>query len=374
MQGSVVNMPTASARKAALLGPCRLSKLQTPFSSRNSAFSGTSVLPPSPQFRHVVPTAAANQRTPSLVVSASAAESKGTVAITGATGLIGTRLVEALRAQGYAVKVLTRNPASARSRLRQTGLEFFGPSQWAAAIKDTTAVVNLAGEPIATRWTTELKAEIKRSRVRTTTALADAINALPENERPGVLISSSAVGFYGANDNSTFNESSGPGNDYLSEVCKEWEAAANKAQTRVVILRTGIVLSRDGGALSKMIPVFQIFAGGPLGSGRQWCSWIHRDDVVGMILAAMNDTKWTGIYNATAPNPVRMGELCSELGAVMGRPSFFPVPDFALKTLLGEGARVVLDGQRVVPARAQEVGYAFKYSKVQDALRNALKQ
>jgi uncharacterized protein (TIGR01777 family) len=368
-------MPTASASQGALLTPCSLNAQQTPFSSKNSVFTGKSVLPSLPHSRHVAPTVAATKRTSAVTITAAAADSKGSVAITGATGLIGTRLVEALRSQGYSVKVLTRNPASARSKLRQTsGVEFFGLSQWAAAIKGTSAVVNLAGEPIATRWTPELKTEIKQSRVRTTTALADAINALPESERPGVLISSSAVGFYGANDNSTFNESSGPGNDYLSEVCKEWEAAANKAQTRVVILRTGIVLSREGGALSKMIPVFQIFAGGPLGSGRQWCSWIHRDDVVGMILAAMSDSKWTGIYNATAPNPVTMGELCSELGAVMGRPSFFPVPDFALKTLLGEGARVVLDGQRVVPARAQEVGYAFKYTKVQDALRNALKQ
>jgi uncharacterized protein (TIGR01777 family) len=368
-------MPMASAIQGATLTPCRLHVRQAPCSSKTSAFSGTSILSPMPHSRHVASAVAANKRSPVVTVAASAGASKGTIAITGATGLIGTRLVEALRSQGYAVRVLTRNPASARSKLRQTsGLEFFGPSQWAAAIKGTAAVVNLAGEPIATRWTPELKAEIKQSRIRTTTALADAINALPENERPGVLISSSAVGFYGASDNSTFNESSGPGTDYLSQVCKEWEAAANKAQTRVVILRTGIVLARDGGALSKMIPVFQIFAGGPLGSGRQWCSWIHRDDVVGMILSAMTDSKWTGIYNATAPNPVRMGELCSELGAVMGRPSFFPVPDFALKTLLGEGARVVLDGQRVVPARAQEAGYAFKYTKVQDALRNALKQ
>jgi len=376
MQGSILNKtPTTSASQAALLTPCRLNRQLAPFSSKKSAFAGTSILPTLLQSRHVAPTIAANKRSPAVTASASAADSKGAIAITGATGLIGTRLVEALRSQGYAVRVLTRNPASARSKLRQVpGLEFFGSSQWTAAIKGTIAVVNLAGEPIATRWTPELKAEIKQSRVRVTTALADAINALPENERPGVLISSSAVGYYGANDTSTFNESSGPGSDYLSEVCKEWEAAANKAQTRVVILRTGIVLSRDGGALSKMIPVFQIFAGGPLGSGRQWCSWIHRDDIVGMILAAMNDTKWSGVYNATAPNPVRMGELCSELGAVMGRPSFFPVPDFALKTLLGEGARVVLDGQRVVPARAQEVGFAFKYTKVQDALRNVLNQ
>lgn len=365
-------MPTTAGNQAALLAPSARTSQSIPFSSKRSAFSGSSVQLPFTNLRHV-DTAAVRSRSPCVTVSAAAAGPKGTIAITGATGLIGTRLVEVLGSQGYAVRVLTRNVAAARSKLRGPGLEFFPQSQWAAAIRGATAVINLAGEPIATRWTPQLKEEIKRSRVRTTTALADAINSLPESDRPKVLISSSAVGYYGANDYTTFNESSDSGSDYLAEVCREWEAAAGKAQTRVVILRTGIVLAREGGALSKMIPVFQIFAGGPLGSGRQWCSWIHRDDVIGMILSALQDSKWSGIYNATAPNPVRMGELCSELGSVMGRPSFFPVPDFALKTLLGEGARVVLDGQRVLPSRAQDVGYNFKYTQVKDALRNVLK-
>lgn len=292
------------------------------------------------------------------------------MAVTGATGLVGTRLVQALKAEGYTVKVLTRNPAKARSALPYAGLEFFGPAQWASAIRGAYAVVNLAGEPIATRWTPELKAEIKRSRVGVTTSVVDAINALPEGDRPKVLVSSSAVGYYGSSDSATFNEASASGSDYLAEVCREWEATAGRAQTRTVILRTGIVLAREGGALAKMVPVFSLFAGGPLGSGRQWCSWIHRDDVVGMILSAIADGAWSGTYNATAPNPVRMGELCSALGEVMGRPSFFPVPDFALKTLLGEGAQVVLEGQRVVPARAQDAGYKFRYSGVREALKS----
>jgi uncharacterized protein len=130
---------------------------------------------------------------------------------------------------------------------------------------------------------------------------------------------------------------------------------------------------QEGGALSKMIPVFQIFAGGPLGSGRQWCSWIHLDDLVGMALAAVKDPKWEGVYNATAPSPVRMSELCGALGQAMGRPSFFPVPDFALKALLGEGAQVVLEGQRVLPARAQDAGYQFQYPQVNQAVRSVLK-
>ncbi|KAI7841523.1 hypothetical protein COHA_004695 [Chlorella ohadii] len=244
------------------------------------------------------------------------------------------------------------------------------------ACHDPPSSLPLTGEPIATRWTPDIKAEVKRSRVATTRQLAAAINACPAEQRPKVLVNASAVGYYGSSEHlqsTTFSESSAPGRDYLAEVCREWEAAAEEAQTRVVILRTGIVLAKEGGALGRMIPVFSIFAGGPLGSGRQWCSWIHRDDVVGMILEGIRNPAWQGVYNATAPNPVRMGELCSALGSVMGRPSLVPVPDFALRTLLGEGASVVLEGQRVVPTRAQDAGFKFKYTQVTDALRNVLR-
>ena len=306
------------------------------------------------------------------VITASATGKDKTIAVAGGTGLIGSRLVELLIVEGYSLKILTRNPAKAKSMLKYPGLEFASPAQWKSAIRGCKAVVNLAGEPIATRWTSELKEEIKRSRVVVTKRIVDAINAIPEDERPEVLVNASAVGFYGTSESATFNESSPSGNDYLAEVCREWEAEASRAQCRVVMLRTGIVLAREGGALAKMVPVFSMFAGGPLGSGKQWFSWIHRDDVVGMIMAAVEDGSWTGVYNATAPNPVRMGELCSALGEVMGRPSFVPVPDFALKTLLGEGAQVVLEGQRVLPNKAQQGGYTFKFSEVHEALRNLL--
>jgi hypothetical protein len=342
------------------------------FKSTSSAFAGSSASLAAGPAARAAAAAAAARRTPATAVVAAAGGAKGVVAVSGATGLIGEKLVQDLRAQGYAVRVLTRNPAAAKAKLPQPGLEFFGPAQWGAAVRGTAAVVNLAGEPIATRWTPELKAEIKRSRVTVTNALVSAINALPEAERPRVLVSSSAVGYYGNSDTQTFNEASANGSDYLAEVCRDWEAAAARAATRVVVLRTGIVLARGGGALAKMIPVFTIFAGGPLGSGRQWCSWIHRDDVVGMAVAAIGDERWAGTYNAVAPNPVRMGELCSALGSAMGRPSFFPVPDFALQALLGEGAQVVLQGQRVVPARAQAEGFAFKYASVEGALKNIL--
>jgi len=304
--------------------------------------------------------------------SAGGAEDNKLVAVAGATGLIGSRLVQMLVEQGYSVRVLTRNPASAKSKLNVPGVQYAAPTQWKAAIRGTKAVINLAGEPIATRWSPELKEEIKRSRVSTTRRVVEAINALGEDEKPEVLVNASAVGFYGTSETATFNESSSSGNDYLAEVCREWEGAAMKADCRVVILRTGIVLAKEGGALAKMVPVFSMFAGGPLGSGKQWFSWIHRDDVAGMIINAVEDSTWEGVFNATAPKPVRMGELCSALGEVMGRPSFVPVPDFALKTLLGEGAQVVLEGQRVLPNKAQQSGYQFQYTEVHDALKNII--
>ena len=302
-----------------------------------------------------------------------------TVAVAGATGLIGTRLVEMFIQQGYKVNVLTRNPASAKAKLETVPganartLAIAGPTQWKSAMRGCRAVINMAGEPIATRWSSDLKEEIKRSRVSTTKRIVEAVNSLGPGERPEVLVNASAVGFYGTSETATFNEESSSGDDYLAEVCREWEAAAMGADCRVVVLRTGIVLAKEGGALAKMVPVFQMFAGGPLGSGKQWFSWIHRDDVVGMILQGVEDPTWSGVYNGVAPNPVRMGELCSALGDVMQRPSFVPVPDFALQTLLGEGAKVVLEGQRVLPTRAKSGGYQFKFDKVGSALENIIK-
>jgi uncharacterized protein len=217
----------------------RLSSRSSLYSGSRAQFAPKIALTSTPATKTTLPTCAA----------AATPGAKGTIAVTGASGLVGVRLVQELAARGYAVRVLTRNPSAARNKLRLPGVEFFVPSQWPNAIRGARAVVNLAGEPIATRWTPELKAEIKRSRVQTTSALANAINALPEAERPEVLVSSSAVGYYGASDTATFNESSASGGDYLAEVCREWEAAAGKAQTRVVVLRTGIVLAKDGGAL-----------------------------------------------------------------------------------------------------------------------------
>ncbi|KAG2487483.1 hypothetical protein HYH03_013904 [Edaphochlamys debaryana] len=316
---------------------------------------------------------AARSRRGVAPVVCQAAGEKMTVAITGATGLVGSRLVAKLAAAGHKVRVLTRNPASARSKLSYPGLEFFGPADWARGVEGATGVVNLAGEPIATRWTEDLKRSIKASRVGATTAVVDAIKAAPADRRPKVLVSASAVGYYGISQTATYSEDSPSGRDYLAEVCRAWETAAQgvtSAGVRLCVLRIGIVLAPEGGALGKMLPVFQIFAGGPLGSGKQWMSWIHRDDLVDLIMQSLSNPAYEGVFNATAPKPVRMSDLCSALGNILGRPSWLPVPEFALMTLLGEGASVVLEGQRVMPTRTQAAGYRFKYSDIGDALRN----
>lgn len=226
------------------------------------------------------------------------------------------------------------------------------------------------------RWTPETKRAILSSRVGATTRVVDALRACTPEERPSVLVSASAVGFYGTSTSLRFDESSASGSDYLSAVCREWEAAAAGASalgTRLVILRMGIVLDKGGGALASVAPAFQIFAGGPLGDGRQWFSWVHRDDAVGIICRALEDTQLSGAYNVTAPRPVRMGEFCQSLGSAMGRPAWLPVPEFAVQALLGEGAKVVLEGQQVVPTRTLATGYRYKHQDLAPALRDIIR-
>ena len=189
-----------------------------------------------------------------------------------------------------------------------------------------------------------------------------------------MLVNSSAIGFYGTSETATFDETSAAGNDFLAEVCQAWEAAAQQVTetgTRLVILRTGIVLG-TGGAIAKMLMPFRFFAGGPLGNGRQWFSWVHRDDLVRLILKALTDPDMAGVFNATSPNPVRMGELCQALGEVMGRPSWLPVPDFALELLMGDAAKVVLEGQQVLPKRTESSGFEYQYPTVKQALTEVI--
>ncbi|MGA7937488.1 MAG: TIGR01777 family oxidoreductase [Kovacikia sp.] len=302
------------------------------------------------------------------------------VVITGATGFVGSRLVERLQAEGHHPIVLTRNFAHAervfpKSAFPNLEIVVYTPTEsgeWQQAIAGCDGVVNLAGEPISERWTPDHKQKILASRKLGTQKIVAAIGqATP---RPSVLVNASAIGYYGTSETATFDETSPPGDDFLAKVCQEWEAEAQKVKdfgVRLVILRSGIVLGM-GGALAKMIPPFKLFAGGPIGTGRQWFSWIHREDLVNLILQALTQPTLEGCFNGTAPNPVRMAEFCTTMGEVLHRPSWLPVPGFALEALLGDGAKVVLEGQQVLPKRTQLIGFQYQYPTVKQALEEVL--
>ena len=303
------------------------------------------------------------------------------VAIAGATGFVGSRLVEKLQAAGHQAVVLSRDaararrvfPASAYPNLEVVAYTPAESGDWQNSIAGTGGVVNLAGVPIAEeRWTAARQQAIMDSRKLTTAKLVEAIaNA---NPKPSVLVSASAIGYYGTSETAEFDENSPAGDDFLAAVCKDWESAAQpvkNAGTRLAILRFGIVLGM-GGALAKMLPPFKLFAGGPIGTGKQWFSWVHRDDVVNLILYALENPQVEGVLNATAPNPVRMSELCETLGAVLQRPSWLPVPAFALELLLGDGAKVVLEGQKVLPKQTLATGFQYQYPNLKLALEEIL--
>lgn len=302
------------------------------------------------------------------------------IAITGATGFVGTGLVSKLNNENYSLIILTRNlqkaqrlfPQSAFPNVEIISYQATQSGEWQQSISGCDAVINLAGEAIAERWTSEHKKAILESRKLGTQKIVEAISQA--EHKPKVLINSSAIGYYGSSETETFSENSVSGKDFLAQVCQNWETEAEKVKdynVRLVILRFGIVLG-NGGALAKIIPPFQLFAGGPIGSGRQWFSWIDRDDLINLIIFALNQTNMAGIFNATAPNPVRMNELCQTLGNVLKRPSWLPVPDFALELLLGEAAQVVLEGQQVLPQATQSIGFDFQYPQLKNSLKKIL--
>lgn len=302
------------------------------------------------------------------------------IAITGATGFVGSRLVERLNQGEHQILVFTRNPDKAKkvfpsSAFPKVEIVQYSPKQsgdWQKAIDGCDAVINLAGEPISERWTPQHKQEILESRKIGTQKIVEAIKQA--EVKPQVLISGSAIGYYGTSETASFDENSSPGNDFLAEVCKAWEAEAQKVQeagVRLVIVRVGIVLG-NGGALGKMIGPFKMFAGGPIGTGRQWFSWIHREDLVNLIITALDKANMAGVYNATAPNPVRMAQFCQILGEVMNRPSWLPVPEFVLELLLGDGAKVVLEGQQVLPKQTQQLGFQYQYPELRSALKEVI--
>lgn len=299
------------------------------------------------------------------------------VTITGATGLIGPKLVRELIARGDEVTVLSRSPGKARETLAGAeAVAWEDPTSApapAAALDGRDAVVHLAGEPVAQRWSDEAKTAIHDSREAGTRNLVAGMRAAAAP--PEVLVSSSAVGFYGKHGDERVPESTGPGDDFLARVCVAWEREATAAEgdgVRVVLVRTGIVLSPDGGALQTMLPFFKAGVGGPVAGGGQYMPWIALDDLVGIYLRALDDASWSGPVNGSAPEPVTNKAFSKTLGKVLRRPAFAPVPRLAIKTLYGEMSEIVAEGQRAVPERTQSLGYAFRHTDLEAALRSAL--
>jgi len=272
------------------------------------------------------------------------------VVVAGASGLIGTHLLEAIRARGDEAIALPR----------------FGTAPW--SVEGADAVVNLAGASVAgKRWTPAWKAEIEESRVRSTRAVVEAIARAAR--KPKVLVNASAVGYYGGRDDELLEESASPGADFLANVVRQWEAEAQRASVRSVQVRTGIVLSKRGGAMEKMLPPFKAFVGGPIGSGKQWFPWIHIADEVGAILWCL-DRELTGPVNLVAPGIVTMKDFAKALGRALHRPAWAPVPAAPLKLLLGEFAGSLLEGQRAVPKKLLDSGFRFRFPDLDPALRD----
>jgi uncharacterized protein len=308
------------------------------------------------------------------------------VTVTGATGLIGPALVAALRARGNEVTVLSRDPARALARLdcaggaevQALGWDLMSEPAPVQALAGRDAVVHLAGENVAQRWTAKAREAIRETRVRGTRHLLEGLleaGNVGAKRRPGTLVSASAIGYYGQRGEEPLDEDAPAGADFLARVCADWELEAERASElgmRVVEVRTGVVLDSDGGALAKMLPPFRLGVGGPVAGGRQYMSWIHRDDLVGIILAAIDDERWRGPVNATAPEPVSNRDFSRVLGRALGRPSLVPVPGTALRLLYGEMADIVTTGARVVPAKPLVLGYEFRHPQLAEALTSTL--
>jgi len=300
------------------------------------------------------------------------------ILLCGGTGLIGRKLLESLTERNDHIILLSRNPDRMKHfekgnvRLERWDAQTQGA--WSAQINGADAVINLTGESIAAkRWTPRQKQKIVESRVHSARALAEAV--AQTEKKPKVFINASAVGYYGNVGSGNVTETHPKGAGFLADTCAQWEQAAGLADrpgVRVVLARIGVVLAQEGGALSKILPPFKMFAGGPLGSGRQGFSWVHIEDVAGALRFILENSSLSGPVNLTAPNPVSMKEFCSTLGQVLRRPSWAPVPAFALKLLLGEMAGMLLEGQRVLPKKLLDAGYSFKHPDLEEALTSIL--
>ena len=297
------------------------------------------------------------------------------IVLTGGTGLIGAHLVRSLGSQGHELRLLTRDPARAPSGVQAVAWQpLEGPAP-AAALSGVDAVVHLAGEPIAAgRWTAARRERIEASRW---TGSANLVRGLAAAEpRPRVLLAGSAVGYYGDRGDESLAEDAAPGAGFLAAVAERWEresAAAEKLGVRVVYLRTGVVLAREGGALPRMAAPFRAGAGGRLGNGRQWMPWVHIDDVVGLIELALSDASLRGPLNLVAPGAATNAELTRALGRALRRPAFMIVPALALKLMFGGMGETLLASQRVIPAAAGQAGYRFRYPSLDEALADLLR-
>ncbi len=304
------------------------------------------------------------------------------VFVTGGTGLIGSRLVKRLLERGEEVRLLTRRPDAVREKFAGCALIAGDPmiaGPWMDSLAECDAVINLAGENIfGKRWNDDYKRLLIDSRVKTTDNVVAALTRKPHTDAGAakVLVNATAVGYYGPHGDEEIGEDAPPGNDFLSQICVAWEKSARAAESagvRLTLVRIGVVLDKEGGALKPFLTPFKLGAGGPQGSGRQWLPWIHHADTVGILLLALDRAEARGPINAAAPNPVTNKQFAKALGRAMHRPAFMPLPGFALHAMLGEVAGVVLTGQRVLPREALRLGYQFQFPTIDAALADILK-
>ncbi len=296
------------------------------------------------------------------------------ILITGGTGFVGTHLTSRLIQDGHEVTILTRSPKESERRIPGIAYAQGNPVQkgpWQEAIKNHDVIINLAGASIFSKWTEKHKKAIRESRVQTTQNIVEGIPSHPE--KSVTLFSTSAVGYYGFHGDEELFEESPPGNDFLAQIAVGWEREALRAKekgARVVLTRFGIVLGEKGGALSQMIPLFKKYIGGPIGSGKQWFSWIHIKDLAEAFVFVMKHPEISGPVNFCSPNPVRNKDLAKALGKALHKPSFMPAPGFMIKLVLGEFGSVILEGQRVIPKKLLENGFVFQYADIDQALQS----
>ena len=301
------------------------------------------------------------------------------IIITGGTGVIGRALTAELTQAGHQIIIFSRSSRKTVNGAQTIQWDIDNIESWLPHIKTADTIVHLSGENLAgkgflpTRWSAERKQRIQESRTKTGKILVEAIQQV--DEKPEIFVQASAIGYYGPHQDESLTETDSPGDDYLAQTCVEWEDSTKDLDdlgVRRVIIRTGVVLTPDSGALARLLLPYRMFVGGPFGDGRQWYSWIHIADEVAAIRFLIENSKATGVYNLTAPHPLQNREFGKTLGKVLNRPSWIPIPKFAMEAIFGEVATVVVDGQRVLPKKLQALGFQFQYTDLEPALKDLL--